>query len=132
MTIVGFNFTKILVEKKKPVKGKISINNNVMIKNVVESKLNVGNDKKSLQISFLYTALYEPGIGGIELSGEMVFLVDDAKAKEVLDSWKKKKVLPENTRNEIMNSVLNKCSIQSLILSKDMNLPSPIPLPKIK
>jgi hypothetical protein len=32
----------------------------------------------------------------------------------------------------ILNSILTKCNIQALILSQDVNLPSPIPLPKVR
>jgi hypothetical protein len=32
----------------------------------------------------------------------------------------------------ILNTVLTKCNIEALILSQEVNLPSPIPLPKVK
>ena len=41
MTVIGFSFTKMLIEKKSPVKGKVSINNNVGIRDVEETKLNI-------------------------------------------------------------------------------------------
>ena len=32
----------------------------------------------------------------------------------------------------LLNSILNKCNVQALILSQDINLPPPIPLPKVQ
>jgi len=34
--------------------------------------------------------------------------------------------------SEILNIILTRCNIQALILARDINLPSPIPLPKVK
>ena len=46
MAIVGFNFTKMNVEKNKAVEGKININNNVSIKDVEENELSLGKSKQ--------------------------------------------------------------------------------------
>jgi hypothetical protein len=132
MAIVGLNFTKMMIEKKLPVTGKVSISNNVTIKDVKEAKLAIGGDQKAMKFTFQYTSKYEPGIGNIELNGELVLLSDEKTAKEVLDSWKKNKSIPKEATNQVMNNVLNKCNIQALILSKDLGLPAPIPLPKLK
>jgi hypothetical protein len=132
MTVVGLNFTKFLAEKTKPIKGQISIKNNVSLTNVTESKLNIDAKKKALKFEFAYSANYEPGFGKIELTGEIIFLADDKTVKEVLDKWKKEKQAPAVIGKEIMNHALAKCNIQAIVLSKDLNLPAPIQLPKIK
>ena len=48
MTIVGFGFNKIEVEKKEGAKGKINISNNVSIKDVKETTLAVGKDNPTV------------------------------------------------------------------------------------
>ena len=53
------------------------------------------------------------------------------KVSEVMDRWKKEKKLDQELMTKILNSVLMKCNVQALILSQDLNLPPPIPLPKI-
>ncbi|MBU1199713.1 MAG: hypothetical protein KKF46_00720 [Nanoarchaeota archaeon] len=131
MTVIGFSFTKMLIEKKNPVKGKVSINNNVAIKTVEETTLNINADKKALKLDFEFTSIYEPGIGNIQMLGEVVYLADKAKAADIIKQWKKNKKLDKDVMTAVLNNVLAKCNIQALILSKDMNLPPPIPLPKV-
>jgi len=132
MTIVGFNFTKIVAEKKKPVKGKVSVENNVAIKNVEEAKLAFDPKKAALRFEFLYVSKYEPEIGNIELAGEIIFLIDQKEAAKVMKSWKKDKKVPPNILQPIMNNILNKSNVQAIVVSKDLNLPAPIPMPKMK
>ena len=46
MPVVGLQFGKIVVEKHKPVKGKVQVNNNVVIKDVEKTELTVGPSKQ--------------------------------------------------------------------------------------
>ena len=132
MTIVGFNFTKINVERKKLAKGKINIKNNVGIKNVEEADLSLGKSKQSgLRFVFEFTSSYEPNVGEITLTGEVLYLAEEKAVKEVLKGWKKNKKIPKDFTAAVLNTVLQKCNIQALMLSKDINLPPPIPLPKV-
>ena len=133
MTIVGFNFTKIEGEKKDMIKGKININNNVHINKVEEKDLALGNQKqKVLSFNFEFTAKYDPNIGSIKLTGNVLYMEDSKKVKDILDGWKKDKKLPKEVMPNILNTVLNKCNIQALILIEQINLPPPIPLPKLQ
>ncbi|KYK26466.1 hypothetical protein AYK26_04920 [Euryarchaeota archaeon SM23-78] len=131
MTVIGFSFTKMLIEKKNPVKGKVSINNNVGIKNLEETKLNINTNRKALKLDFEFSSTYEPNIAKILLTGEVIYLIDKDKAADVVKNWKKNKKIEKDMMTQILNNVLAKCNVQALILSKDMNLPPPIPLPKV-
>ncbi|MBI2658213.1 hypothetical protein HYX08_05985 [Candidatus Woesearchaeota archaeon] len=131
--IVGFGFTKLSAERKEAAKGKIDINNNVTIKNVEESDLALGKDKQNvLRFLFEFTSKYEPSVGTILFEGELLFLEEPKKAKEILSSWKKDKKIPKELMAGLLNTILNKCNVQALILSQEINLPSPIPLPKVQ
>ena len=133
MAIIGFNFTKIDAEKKNAISGKINVNNNVVILNAEEKKLSLANDKqKVIGFTFEFMSKYEPDIGHIKFIGEVLFMEDSTKAKEILDGWKKDKKLPKETTTSILNTVLNKCNIQALVLSEEVSLPAPIPLPKLQ
>jgi len=132
MAIVGFNFTKINVEKTKALTGKINISNNVSITNVEESKLGVGDKQKGLQFGFEFVSNYEPKMGSIKLEGDVVLLLETAKAEEIMGSWKKDKKIPKEIMTSVLNTALNRCNIQALILSQQVNLPSPIPMPKVE
>jgi len=132
MAIVGFSFTKINVERKKAVSGKLGIKNNVAIKSVEKSDLSFGSTKQAaVKFNFEFSAIYEPDVGQIVLVGEVLDVEDEKKTKEILDEWKKDKKVPQDVMNNILNTVLSKCNVEALILSRDINLPSPIPLPKV-
>jgi len=132
MTVVSFNITKMLAEKKKLAKGKIDIKNNVTIKNVSESKLAIDPKRVALKFDFEYVAKYEPELGVIEISGETIFLAEKQVAVETIKIWNKDKKISGDFVNSLMNHILAKCNVQAVILSKDINLPAPIPLPRIK
>jgi len=131
MSVIGFSFTKMLVEKTNPVKGKVNISNNVGIKTVDETKLDINTSKTALKFGFEFTSTYEPNIGNIFLEGEVIFLADKAKADEALKNWKKSKKVDKEMMTQVLNNVLVKCNVKALMLSDFMNLPPPMPLPKV-
>ena len=131
--IVGFGFTKLSAEKNDAAKGKIDINNNVSIKDVLEDDLSLGNEKQNvIKFKFEFTSKYEPNIGTIFFEGELLYLEEPKKIKEVLSSWKKDKKIPKELMAGLLNTILTKCNVQALILSQEVNLPPPIPMPKVQ
>ncbi len=133
MAVVGFNFSKIHAEKTAPIKGKINISNRVNLKDVEKADLSLGKDKQQgVKIMFNYISNYEPKIGNIELEGDLLFLADEKGAKSILDEWKKNKKLPQNVMGTVLNTVLTRCNVQALIISRDVNLPPSVPLPKVQ
>jgi len=134
MSIVGFNFEKISIERKKnpgEVKGQIDIKNNTKIKDIVEE--DAPNRKKGeiLRFSFEFNTLYEPAFGQTTIEGFCLYLDDVKKNKDTLSKWKKDKDLDKELMSKVLNFVLAKCNIKALALSQDVNLPPQIPLPKL-
>lgn len=133
MAIVGLNFTKINVEKKKPLQGSINIKDNVSITDVQDVNLSLGTvDQKGLRFEFEFSANYEPDLAVISLKGEVLVMLEEAKVKETLDKWKKDKKVPSEIATPVLNQALEKSNIKALILSEDLGLPPPVPLPKIE
>ena len=132
--IVGFGFTKLSAEKGEQVKGKIDINNNVTIKDVQEDSFSLGKEKQQnvLRFIFEFTSKYEPNVGNILFEGELLYLEDQKNVKEILSSWKKDKKIPKEIMAGLLNTILTKCNVQALILSQEINLPPPIPMPKVQ
>ena len=131
--IVGFGFTKLSAEKNKNVNGKIDISNNVSIKSIEEDNLSLGQEKqKVLKFIFEFTSKYEPEIGNMDFEGEVLFLAEPKQNKEILSMWKKDKKLPKEIMSTILNAVLTKCNIKAILLSQEINLPPPVPLPAVQ
>ena len=108
MTIVGFNFTKMDVEKKNIAGGKINISNNVVIKEVVDTDLSLGSEKqRAIKFIFEFTSKYEPNIGNILLGGEVLFMEEASKVKKIMDDWKKDKKVEKGLMSAIdLNSLM--------------------------
>lgn len=133
MTVVSFTFTRIEAEKKEGAKGKINIKNNVSINSVDEKDLSLGSQKqKVLNFTFEFTSKYEPDYGSIRLVGSVLYMDEAKKVKEIIDGWNKEKKLPKEVTGKIINVILNKANVQALILSEHVNLPPPVPLPKVQ
>ncbi|MEK6983386.1 MAG: hypothetical protein AABX33_02335 [Nanoarchaeota archaeon] len=132
--IVGFGFTKLTAEKKEAPKGKIDINNNVTIKEVQEDNFSLGKNKqqKVLRFIFEFTSKYEPDVGNILFEGDLLYMEEPKTANQILENWKKDKKLPKELMEGLLNTILTKCNVQALILSQQVNLPPPIPLPKVQ
>ncbi|MBI4152995.1 hypothetical protein HY497_00595 [Candidatus Woesearchaeota archaeon] len=134
MTIVGVNIVKISAEKNiNSTADKVGINNNITVKEVAEKDFSLGNAKqKGLRFRFEFNCKYTPDIGGIDLEGDVLFLGNEEQAKNITKEWKEKKRLPADMMEPVLNSALNKCNIEALKISQDINLPSPIPMPRIE
>ena len=92
MTIIGFNFKNIKVSKKEGVRGKINIKNNVVITDIKEQDLSLGDKSQSaLKFIFEFSSKYDPDLGEIILGGDLLFMESSNKTKEILDEWKKSK-----------------------------------------
>lgn len=130
MPIMGLNLDKINAIKSNPLKGKIDIKHNVKITDVQDYKLEIAKDKEALRFFFHYEVLYEPKIGSITLTGDVLYVEDPKKTKEILNDWKKNKKIQPDLAANIINTVLTKCTIKALTLSQEVNLPPHLPLPK--
>jgi hypothetical protein len=87
--------------------------------------------RSAVKISFTYTVSYDPDIGSIELAGDILFLQEQAVIQAILDEWTKRKALPKKLSAPLVSAIMQKCVIQALILTKDIGLPPPIPLPRV-
>lgn len=130
MPIVGFNFLKMSAERNTSasIQEKLNINNDISIKEVEEANL---GKNKAVKMTYFFRSNYNPDLGKIELEGDVFFTEKDKVIKEIMDSWEKNKKLPENIMMDILDFLLMKCNTQSVIISKDLNLPPPIPFPKV-
>jgi hypothetical protein len=132
MTIVGFNFSKILAQQKKATKGNLKIGTNVKIDVVEKTSLGFDKDRSALRAGFTYKVTYEPEIGIIEFQGDILFMESQKIIDELVSEWNAKKQLPKKFSAALMTTIMQKCIIQALVISKDIGLPPPIQLPKVK
>ncbi len=132
MTVIGMQFEKIVIEKLNPLKGKVTVNNNVALEKVEKFEVPVGNAKQlTARFHFSFSANYEPKIAVISLKGFLTYFDKKEVLEELEKAWKKDKKIDKNIMESVLNTILGKCNIEALILAREVNLPPPIPLPKV-
>lgn len=132
MTVIGFSFTKLTAELKKPSKGNLKVNSHVKINGLDKTNLSFDNKKTALKADFTYAVEYEPAVGNIEFKGDILFLQEQDEAQKLLDQFAKKKNVPKKIATVLVNNILKKSTMQAIIMSRDIALPPPIPLPGVK
>ncbi len=132
MAVLNFGFTKIEVEKKGVMSKQINIQSGMNIIDVIESDMVNASKQKAFSIKFSFDTKYEPKLGHIHLEGDLLYLADEAVSKEIATAWKKNKSLPKDIALVVFNKILHNCNVEALILSKEINLPAPIQLPKVR
>jgi len=78
-------------------------------------------------------AVGESSQPGLQFSFEYtLFVSDDKTLKAALDHWKKNKKVSQNVESDLLNTVLTKCNVAAILLSREVNLPPPVQLPKVQ
>ena len=132
MKLLGFNFTKILVEKHKDRVEDLKIGTRIDISDIKEAKSTMLKTKDEvLAIKFAYGLDYEPEMAKLDLEGNLIISLESKKARETLKEWKNKK-MPEDSKIPLFNVILRKSSLKALQLEEEMNLPIHMQLPSLK
>ena len=111
MHVIGFNFEKINAERYGNLKGKLELNSNINISDIAEEEIE-SISKKPLKFSFNVDIIYNPDFAKISFKGFIIALFDDKLKKEILSTWKDKKVL-ESVREEVMNIIFIKALVRA-------------------
>ena len=132
MKVIGFNFSKISIEKLKGSAENLKINTEIEVPEIKEIKSNILKTKEELiEAKFAYIVKYEPGFAKVELEGRALLAVEPKIAKDVLKQWKKKK-LPEDFRILLFNVIMKKSALKALNLEDELNLPLHTPMPSLR
>lgn len=131
MQIVGFNFDKILAEKKKKVEGKVEVKSNIDLKLIEQEKIEMFKDKEVLKFTFDFSISFSPGIAELSFKGNVLLMFEKDKVKEILKKWKSKK-LEDEIKIPLYNIILKKCNLRALQLEEEFMLPTHIQMPKIR
>lgn len=129
---MGFNFTKIIAERKSFTRGKIEVKSNISIQDVKEEKLPLPKKEIGLRFEFSFTLTYEPKIGEISFSGNILYVDTEDKTKQILKGWKKNKKIPPEINTPLINTILHRCNLKALELSQEVNLPPQIQMPRLR
>lgn len=131
ISIVGFEYTSFDAKKKSLVQGSIQIKNGISIVSVESANMSfINKESRVLKIGFKFIVNYG-SFADINIGGSIFALFDKKSADAVEKKWKDSKHLDESILQIVLNQVMQKCSIEAISLSQKLNLPSPVPLPKV-
>lgn len=123
MIRVNVTITNISADRlwniRKPIP-QVQINTNINM---------VGMEKKSddnVEIPFVLTINYNPSIAQISLKGSAYVSGDKSEVEKILKDYEEKKA-PSQI---IVQSISNVVFIESVLISRTLNIPPPIPLPQ--
>jgi hypothetical protein len=107
------------LDARKPIP-QIQINTNLNL---------VGMEKAedSLDVPFILTISYNPSIAQINLKGKAYVAGDKSELEKIYKEYEEKKPPPPI----IIQSISNVAFIESVLVSRTLNIPPPIPLPQI-
>ncbi|RLF49294.1 MAG: hypothetical protein DRN20_02540 [Thermoplasmata archaeon] len=123
--IKWFEFTSIEAErfaKHGEVIKNVRIDHNSTITSI--SKVN----ESDVEVHYRFTINYG-GFGIIKIEGMIVYQGD---ADNVYQTWRKSGQLPDDVATEIHTTIINNCIPEAMMLSRDLRLPPPLPLPKVE
>jgi len=97
----------------------------------ISTNLNlVGVEKKQdnlLEVPFIFTVSYTPGVAQINIKGKAHVIGNEKELKKIHKAYVEKKPPPPI----IIQSIMNVAFVESILISKAINVPPPIPLPQI-
>ncbi|MBD3210931.1 hypothetical protein GF318_06145 [Candidatus Micrarchaeota archaeon] len=122
--IVGERILEVSGNKKKrePVKG---LNINIALEEVKKGD-------EYLEITYVYTASYNEDVGEIKIKGVLLGKEEDKKIKEILDTWKKEKKVPEDYATTVLSAINYSGSANGTLLARVLGLTAPLIPPRIQ
>ena len=135
MKIIGFNYTKILAERLKPIL-KSGMNTDVRVLEVKKEESSMLKGLDAASLTFVYHLTYnnqekkEDKLGEIKLEGNILISLSQEESKELFKLWKKKEV-PSVMQLPIFNFILRKCTLKAMIIQDELGLPSNVSMPKL-
>ena len=105
-----------------PIKG---LNINIQLEKV---ELKEGN----LEITYIYTADYKEDVGQLKIKGLLLAKEEDKLAKDVVNTWKKSKKVPDEYAAVVLSAVNYSGSANGTLLARVLGLTAPLIPPKIQ
>jgi len=90
----------------------------------------VGLEKKSddlLEVPFVFTINYNPAVAQISVKGRAHVTGEREELKQIHNAYTEKKPPPPI----VVQSISNVAFIESIVITRTLNIPPPIPLPQI-
>ncbi|MEW6035183.1 MAG: hypothetical protein AB1529_01090 [Candidatus Micrarchaeota archaeon] len=117
------------VSGNKVPKGSIKgLNINISLEDVKVSE----DNKDNIEITYVYTANYQDSVGMIKIKGVLLAKEEARLSKDIVESWKKSKKVPDEYATVVLSAVNYSGSANGTLLARVLNLTAPLIPPKIQ
>lgn len=130
--IVGFSIRKMEAEREENAgQGNVQVSYAPELTGVSEREVAAFEDKiAAIDFSFTITFKREKEeFAHVSLEGEVLW---KGNVEELLDSWQDKEALPRDMYESFMNNLYRRCLTRAVSTAETLNLPSPIPMPRVR
>lgn len=119
------------IEARKFVSGAFKQTAQIVSKSTLTHLIRTEN---GLCIGFVFISNYEPNVGFIRIEGEINIATNPEEANKALKEWEtsENRRLPQEMAETIHNSIISNCMIETAVISREINLPPPFPIPHIQ
>lgn len=97
----------------------------------VETNLNVvgveSKGEKLLEVPFVFTINYAPAVAQMSVKGKAHVTGSKEELKKMYTAYAEKRPLPPI----VVQSICNRVFVESILIARTLNIPPPIPLPRI-
>ncbi|PIO00114.1 hypothetical protein COT72_03060 [archaeon CG10_big_fil_rev_8_21_14_0_10_43_11] len=138
MRMIGQRLTQLRAQRF-PVEQKATpgpISTNAVPKNIRIGEGKIGENiplivEYELKSGYTYEKPAGKNAAEIIVAGEVIFEATKKESDELIAGWKKDKLVVKDYMEVVLQAILNSSEMHAITLAKDMNLPSPIPLPRV-
>jgi hypothetical protein len=87
---------------------------------------------ENVEVYYTYAATYQEGVGSLKITGVLNAKEEPKTAKEIADTWKKDKKLPDVFAEVVLNTVNFTCGTNGTLVVRPVNLSPPMIPPRIQ
>ena len=100
---------------------------NIRIDNNSTVTLITRTGEDEANVEFRYTASYG-SVGVIKIEGTLLY---QGNAGELVEKWSASGNMPDKVASEVHTAIMRACVPEAVMISRDLHLPPPIPMPQI-
>lgn len=89
-------------------------------------------DGEKVDISYTYKVAYQEDVGSLTITGVLNAKEEPKSAREIADTWKKEKKLPDAFAELVLNTVNFTCGTNGTLVVRVVNLSPPMIPPRIQ
>jgi len=125
---MNINLAITQISGEKLVEMEKSVVNIQIATNIAVLKASYNESASVLELGFVFTVNYNPAIASITIKGAARVTGEKKELEDMKKAFDERKALPP----VIMQNISNVGFVESVVLSRSLNIPPPLPLPTIQ